>query len=509
MTSTWVRLTLGTKIFLGLLLNLLGIGVVFAVAVLLQLRFNPGWLLAGRAGERLQSVAEMIGTDLAVASPGEEAQVIERYREAYQLDFRLFDGGGLGIGSDPAMLPREVHRELLRPRAGGPPPGLRAGPEGPPESDGAAAGGGRRSGNPGRGARAFEQSQLGRLGGPGMARSTPRLVLRAGQPPAYWIVIPLPGRGRAPNHILIIRTPSLWSGGLLLDPRPWLLAGLAAMGFSVLFWVPFVHALTRDITRLTRQTAEIAAGRFDARLGLRRRDELGHLAASIDQMAERLANHVAGQKRFLGDAAHELCAPLARLQTAVAILETRAPTDNRDRLADVREDLDEMAGLVGELLAFSRANHGRTVQLEPMELRPVIERAWNREGAGGVELKLEIPAETRVLGDALLLQRAFANLFRNAVRYAGNSGPIVVVGVRERAHWSVSVADSGPGVPAEALPRLFEPFYRPEPSRTRELGGAGLGLAIVKTCVDACEGTVTARNREPRGFEVQLRLPAA
>lgn len=166
-----------------------------------------------------------------------------------------------------------------------------------------------------------------------------------------------------------------------------------------------------------------------------------------------------------------------------------------------------MAGLVGELLAFSRATHGRPVRLEPVELQPVVERAWNRDGSAGIQPKVEIPSGCRVLGDALLLQRALANLFRNAVRYAGSAGPITVNASREGNTWSVTVADSGPGVPAEALPRLFEPFYRPAPPYTRELGGAGLGLAIVKTCVDACGRTVTARNLEPRGFEV--RLPPA
>jgi two-component system sensor histidine kinase CpxA len=513
MNAHWVRWPLGTKILVGLLLNLVVVGGVFAVAVLLQLRFNPGWLLAGRAGERLQAVAEMLGADLALAAPGQESAVIERYREAYQLDFRLFDAGGLGVGTDAAMLPREVRREIARPRTSGPPnfarPNLPDSGAEPRSPDGPGPGS-RRFGNPNRPGRGAEPTLPPLPAGVETARrAMPRIVLRAGVPAAYWIVIHLPPRSRGPGQTVVIRAPSLWAGGLLLDARPWLLAGLAAMALSIVFWLPFVRSLTRDIGRLTRQTAEIAAGRFDARLGLPRGDELGRLAASIDQMAERLAGHVAGQKRFLGDAAHELCAPIARLQTAVAILESRAPADDLPRLRDVREDLDEMAALVGELLAFSRATHGRPVRLEPVDLRPVVERAWAREGIESLEFKLEVPADSRVVGDALLLQRALANLFRNAVRYAGNAGPVTVRASREGDTWNLAVADSGPGVPADTLPRLFEPFYRPEPSRTRDLGGAGLGLAIVKTCVDACGGTATARNLEPRGFEVRLRLPAA
>src|SRR5690606_10296674 len=100
-------------------------------------------------------------------------------------------------------------------------------------------------------------------------------------------------------------------------------AGMVTLGVSGLFWLPFVRAMTRDIGRMMRQTQRIAAGRFDARLDMRREDELGRLADAIDRMASRLDAFVAGQRRFLGDAAHELCSPLARMQAALALIETR------------------------------------------------------------------------------------------------------------------------------------------------------------------------------------------
>ena len=98
---------------------------------------------------------------------------------------------------------------------------------------------------------------------------------------------------------------------------------------------------------------------------------------------------------------------------------------------------------------------------------------------------------------------------RNAVRYASHAGPVQVSAIREGEHVLVAVADSGPGVPAGALPRLFDAFYRPDEARSRETGGVGLGLAIVKSCVEACGGTVGARNREEGGFIVEIKLKSA
>ena len=99
-----------------------------------------------------------------------------------------------------------------------------------------------------------------------------------------------------------------------------------------------------------------------------------------------------------------------------------------------------------------------------------------------------------------------SNLLRNALRYAGKAGPITVQAVVQGESVLLTVSDVGPGVPAEALPRLGEPFYRPDQARARESGGTGLGLAIVRTCVEACRGRLTLRNRQPVGFEAEIRL---
>ena len=124
-------------------------------------------------------------------------------------------------------------------------------------------------------------------------------------------------------------------------------------------------------------------------------------------------------------------------------------------------------------------------------------------------MTLAIPAELRVLADPDLLGRALGNLVRNAIRYAGEAGPITVTATRTNGHVALVVEDEGPGVPAADVDRLGEPFFRPELARTREGGGVGLGLAIVRSSIAACGGEVRFANRAPRGFRAELRLAAA
>jgi two-component system sensor histidine kinase CpxA len=122
---------------------------------------------------------------------------------------------------------------------------------------------------------------------------------------------------------------------------------------------------------------------------------------------------------------------------------------------------------------------------------------------------VESSGDFSVLADENLLERALANLIRNAIRHSGGSQIVVTVWREDGDEVAISIADSGPGVPEESITRIFDPFFRPDVSRSRETGGAGLGLAIVKTCVELCGGSVSCRNRQPTGLEVILRLQAA
>jgi two-component system sensor histidine kinase CpxA len=308
---------------------------------------------------------------------------------------------------------------------------------------------------------------------------------------------------------LLIRCANLAQGGLLLETKPLLIAGAAAVIVSILIWLPFVLALTWQVRRITAATGQVARGNFDVRLPVKRRDELGELASSVNTMAGQLDTFARGQKRFMGDVAHELTSPIARMQTALAILEEfgidRDPTSY---YASLREELDEMSRLVTELLEFSKAAMQREIRLGPVSLASLVTDVIHREG-GGALVESDVPDALTANAEPKLLARALGNVVRNAVRYAGHAGPILISASARQGHVELVVTDTGPGVPPESLSRLFDAFYRPDAARTREAGGAGLGLAIVKTCVEACGGAVAARNGASRGLEVIMALRAS
>ena len=121
-------------------------------------------------------------------------------------------------------------------------------------------------------------------------------------------------------------------------------------------------------------------------------------------------------------------------------------------------------------------------------------------------MKISVNKEISVTANAQRLSLALGNLLRNAIQYAGDAGPINVTAERENETVTLIITDSGPGLPEKSLPKIFDPFYRPELSRNRATGGAGLGLAIVKTCIEACNGKVTCQNRKPSGLEFKIVL---
>jgi two-component system sensor histidine kinase CpxA len=308
---------------------------------------------------------------------------------------------------------------------------------------------------------------------------------------------------------LIVAATSFYGTPLFFDFKPWLLAFAGAVGIFALCWVPFIRGLTRSISGITAATERIAQGDFKEHLAEEREDELGKLGVAINRMAGRLAGFVNGQKRFLGDIAHELSAPIARLQFSLGILEHKAEEGQLASLADVQEEVRQMSDLVAELLSFSKAGMAAVQRaLSKVDATEAVRKAVERE-AGGKGVRIEADGSVFALADEALLIRAVSNVVRNALRYAGEAGPIVVRLEQEAGHVRILVQDWGPGLDPADLDRIFDPFYRPEASRNRETGGTGLGLAIVQSCVAACEGAVKCRNRVPSGLEVEIRLKAA
>jgi two-component system sensor histidine kinase CpxA len=509
-----VRFPLSAKILLWFGLNLAFLGLVFYVFVQAQFGIGLDSLLLGQAGERIQVMTDIVSRELDKSPRAEWDDLLKQFSTLYQVKLVLFRNDGSQIAGEKIALPADVANKLLPPKGPlgrqMPPPGERR-PGPPPDGVGEPDGG--------PGPPAFEdrpgfrpEGRPFRLPGrPGPQGPQPKFMLHSTGPSQYWVGVRLrmfdyQHLGPAPLTLLAV-SDSIRGGGLFFDFLPWVAVGFGCVLVSVLFWLPLVRGITHSISQITRATEQIAEGRFEARVATGRRDELGRLGQAINQMASRLSGFVTGQKRFLGDIAHELCSPIARIQLALGILEHRADEKQKAYVEDLREEVQEMSGLVNELLSFSKASlEPAAIKLQPVQLRAIVEKAVHREGVDGVEVKIVVNNDLSVVAEPELLLRALANLIRNAVRYAGQAGPITVAARREPGQVVISVADCGPGVPEAALAQLFDPFYRIELSRNRETGGVGLGLAIVKTCIESCQGTVRCRNGQPCGLEVLISL---
>ncbi len=480
-----MRFSLFTKILLWFFLNLLGLVVVLGVFFNWQ---QPGVVRAfGDTNSGLRAVAQLMTEELREKNTDERTTTLKRFSDAYQVDFLLYTARGEKVAGKEMALPTAVLTEIQAPPPGAPRPG--APPPGVP---------------------LFVPPPPGR-GGP--RPPFPVSEVETAAPTLYWKIVRIPLIERdQPEHIkaaLIAVSPSKSGNGLFFDPKPLVLLVVVVFGLSILLWWPFVRSLTRAIRQMTTATEQIAEEQFDVRVDEQRGDEIGRLGKAINHLTARLSGFVHGQKRFLGDISHELNSPLARMQFALSILEDRVAPQQRAYVTDVQEEVQLMSRLVSELLAYSKAGmKSAEVQLEPVRLRALVQQTLAREAAQHVAVKCEIAETLEVLANPELLARAFANVIRNAVRYAGSEAQIHIAASSHGQQVKVCVTDNGPGVPARALDKLFDPFYRLEADRARSTGGTGLGLAIVKACVEACQGTVTAKNRQPSGLEIIFTLQA-
>lgn len=487
------RTPLYLKMLLWLLLNLALIVGMFAV---LPGRGGLSWqmLLSDPVRDRLFRIGESVGTALSQQAADDWAKVLAQYQTQYGVHFECCKelGGGPPHGpggptdhAPPGAPPADQGIDHMPP-----PPDDHDGPHGPPpQMDGAFQG-----------------------PAPGGMKPTDRIWLRHDAFGAYVLGIPVrignSGKATHPAE-MTVRSDSLWHLLSFLGIRNWLAFPALALLLSLLLWWPLLWHITRSVSQLTRATQRIALGQFDVRVDARSRDELGTLAESVNHMAVQLQNHADAQKRFMADVAHEVTSPLARMQIGLGILEARVGNDLHAILGDLQDDAQQMSDLLRELLLFSRADaEARQASLERVDLREMLSGVIRREdSAGRVTLQMDEPLS--VIAHPAMLARAVSNLVRNALRYAGEAGPIEVLVSHTDHHAEIAVRDNGPGVPPEALSRLGEPFYRPELSRSRESGGFGLGLAIVRRCVAVCEGSVEFSNRAAGGFQATIRLASA
>ena len=485
-----MRRSLGVKILLLAILNIVLLVAIALVASGVRVPRNAREMVMQAADPRLQDVARRIALDLERSDPDDASRVLHRYGVDYRTRFLLVRNDGRVVAGDPVRLPGEVIHAL-----GGPPPRGPRGPgDGPPPQG--VGGPPDRVGPP---------DPITGLRMP----QTPAQLVTVDGPVPDWIILRTPIRFAGSPEIepgSLIIMPLGWFGDRLLFPIQWLGWALVALGVTAVCWTPLLRGLTKGLSRMEHATTDIAHGRFATRVALTRSDELGRLSSAIDTMAGRLDAMVTGQKRFLGDTAHELRSPLGRMQVALEILDRQAADADRSYIADLKEDVDALSRLTDELLQFARADLAdRSAPLERVQLAPVIERIIAKEGQGHA-FSTSVAGNSVVRAYPHLLERALSNVVRNAVKYAGHAGPITIASAVAGEQTVITVADLGPGVEAADIDRIFEPFYRADAARNRKTGGVGLGLAIVRSAIEACGGTVSCANRHPHGLDVRISL---
>jgi two-component system phosphate regulon sensor histidine kinase PhoR len=222
------------------------------------------------------------------------------------------------------------------------------------------------------------------------------------------------------------------------------------------------------------------------------------------------------RREFVSNVSHELRSPLASVKAMVETLQAGARDDAEkanDFLERINDEVDRMTALVTELLELSRLESGRVeMNVEPFNLEPivlgVIDRLQMQADAGGVELACDIPPGlSSVLGEKAKVAQVLVNLVDNALRFTPDGGDVNIAAKKAGDVVEVTVADSGPGIPPEHLPHLFERFYKVD--RSRREGGTGLGLAIVRHIVQAHGGKVTVASEVGKGTRFTFTLKAA
>ena len=271
-------------------------------------------------------------------------------------------------------------------------------------------------------------------------------------------------------------------------------AGLAAL---------VATAALRPVRRLSLAAEHVAAtGNLSERVEVTSKDELGSLAARFNAMLEALEVSVGKQRRLVADASHELRTPLTAVRTNIDLLrEGRLAEDDAQRaLVEASTELSALTTLVSDLVELARGEE-RKLQLEEVHLDDLVATAVERAKSRAPEaMFVTALSPTVVNADAVLLDRAVSNLLDNAVKYSPAGAPIEV-SVRDG---EVVVADHGPGVADEDLPRIFDRFYRATAARSKP--GAGLGLAIVREAAEAHGGTASVESY-PGGARFFLKLP--
>ncbi|HET7540357.1 MAG TPA: HAMP domain-containing sensor histidine kinase [Polyangiaceae bacterium] len=327
-----------------------------------------------------------------------------------------------------------------------------------------------------------------------------------------WGLVLEPKTERSPARYVVLRYKAPdWPLSLILRQAAVALLVLALVS------IPLARSVTAPLASLSSMARRFGKGDLTARFRSRRRDEIGALGRAFDDMADRITALRRSEKELLANVSHELRTPLARIRLALELVTDGDRDKASSYLTDIGEDLAELERLLEDVLSTARMDLARDsagdaqppLHFESLSARTLIEAAANRFLVRYPEraLTCRIPAQLPMLEADPVLRRVFDNLLDNARKFSESPVELSARVTEDGAQLVVEVADRGIGVSAADQQRIFEPFYRSDPSRTRATGGVGLGLVVVRRIVEAHHGTIELESELGMGSRFSVRLP--
>jgi two-component system sensor histidine kinase CpxA len=299
----------------------------------------------------------------------------------------------------------------------------------------------------------------------------------------------------------------------------WLKLAIPIVVSLFLAWL-LARTLSKPILAIKRAATNIGNGQLDARVkhANKRKDELGSLARSFNTMAEKLSQNLTANQRLLADVSHELRSPMTRLQLAVGLAQQsiNKPELQAKHLARCELEVTRLDKMISDVLSLSRLENSfqkinlQTVSLDAL-LTDTCQDCQYLADEKSISVTMQNFYPLSLSADQDLLSSALSNVIINAIKYSPANSNIVIamqnLTVKHQEVVSISVNDSGSGVPESTIEQLFQPFYRVDEARDRNSGGIGLGLAIAQQAVLAHNGKISAKNNTNDGLTVTIILP--
>ncbi len=331
---------------------------------------------------------------------------------------------------------------------------------------------------------------------------------------------------------LVVRGPSGQVGTMLINPvtlpgdpavdlqesslpsinRFLIWSGVLAAGAAVILTFFLSRRILAPVESLSKAARDLARGDFSQRVDVKSKDEVGELAGAFNSMAQELADAETVRRNMVADVAHELRTPLSNLRGYMEAIKDGLVKPDATTIGTMHEEVAVLTRLIEDLQELALAESGQLdLDFQPCDLADLTRRAVTAYGPkaeeAGVAIVLDLPDSAPLRGDPGRLGQALRNLLTNAVNYTPAGGVVTVSVSVSGDDLELRVSDTGPGIPEDQIPHVFERFYRVDKSRSRATGGTGLGLTIAHRLVEAHGGRISLESRVGHGASFCIILP--